>query len=190
MARVVCLWFLLQAHSLDCFASKPDDPFVGSVPKEVHRLMMEKGCSPIEAFYDREVYSPTFIYVSDLLSEGTAIFFTCEIDEPKKTENYKIVLVRKSYSNGVVRYSEFGDCPGEIYFREMPGGLSVRLDQDIGRLKYNLWEDTRKYKWVDNALHPLSVDSQRSYWLLEERYAGVGYGFFCVNGKWYNVSYD
>ena len=190
MIRVICLFFLLyRGLSFGCAASENvGDRFIGSVPKEIYQLMVEKECSPIKGFYDRDIYFPAFVYASSMFNGDTAIIFACEIKGPIADDRYKIVLVRKSYSEKGVVYSDFEDCESEIYFKSMPGGLSLRALQEPLSLDYNLWEHTRNFIWD----RTLSLDdiSEKVPWIIEERYEGVGYGLFCVEGNWYNVSYD
>ena len=189
MIRDIYLALFLLVFSFGCVATeKLNDRFVGSVPKEIYQLMGEKKCSPIEGFYDRDIYFPAFVYVRGLFNGNTAIIFACEINAPIADGRYKVVLVRKSYSENGVVYSDFEDCKNEIYFRSMPGGLSVRVLQEPLSLDYNLWEHTRNYVWNQTLSH---VDiSDNVSWIIDERYEAVGYGLFCVEGDWYNVSYD
>ena len=51
---------------------------------------------------------------------------------------------------------------------------------------YNLWEDTRKYRWTE----PKTLFEDNPSWIIDERAEGVGYGLFCVGNNWYNVAYD
>lgn len=189
MIRTAFLFLVLLKLSFGCIASdEVGKQFIGSVPKEVYRLMLERECSPIEGFYDRYITLPPFIYSSHLLNGGDAIFFACEIDNPVTDDRYKIVLVKKSYSDNGVVYSDYEECESEIYLRSMPGGLSMRLLDGPLDLDYNLWEYTKNYTW-DQKL-PLPDISEKVSWLIEEHYGGTGYGFFCAEGNWYNVAYD
>lgn len=189
MIRTACLFLVLLQLSFGCIASdEVSKQFIGSVPKEVYRLMLERECSPIEGFYDRYITLPPFVYHSHLFDGDGAIIFVCEIDEPVADDRYKIVLVRKSYSDNGVVYSDYEECDSEIYFRNMPGGLSIRLPDGPLELDYNLWEHSKNYIWDQTQL-PSDI-SEGVPWLIEEWYGGAGSGLFCAEGNWYNVAYD
>ena len=189
MIRATSALLFLLKLSLSCVASaEVSDSFVGSVPKKFYQLMLEKECSPIKGFYDRDINQPAFVYHSRLFNGDDAIIFACEINEPVTDDRYKIVLIKKSYSDHGVVYSDFEKCENEIFFRSMPGGLAIRLLQGPLELDYNLWKHTKNYIW-DRTL-PNPVISEKVSWLIEERYEGTGYGFFCAEGNWYNVTYD
>lgn len=190
MIRTACLFLVLLKLSFGCLASDGvSKQFIGGVPKEVYQLMRQRECSPIEGFYDRYITLPPFVYYSYLLNDGSnAIFFACEIDKPVTDDRYKIVLVRKSYFDNGVVYSDYDECESEIYFRSMPGGLSIRLLNGPLKLDYNLWEHTKNYTWDQKRPHP--DIGEKVSWLIEEHYGGTGYGFFCFEGDWYNVAYD
>jgi len=189
---VVRVIFLLFALSPSFGQATSEGRFAGNVPKEVYQLMKQRECRPIEGFYDRDINSPSFIYVSGLFGTSTAIFFACKSDIPITRGKYKIVLMKKNITKDGVTYSDFEDCPNEIHYENMPGGLSLRVrlnDKKLVLDDYNLWENTKKYIWNnENLLHIHTEDMP--LWVLDERREGVGYGFFCVKGKWYNLSYD
>ena len=189
MTRVICGFTIFALLTIDilAFGAERGD-FTGNVPREVNQLMREKRCAPIKDFYARVVASPPFLYISRLFDGDTAIVFACEIINPTSDDRYKIVFVRKSYTGTGAVYSDYEKCVSEIYFRSMPGGLSVRLNQESLPQDHNLWANTRNYVSRDSNLD-LSLD-QSPHWLLDERAASVGYGLFCANGEWYNVAYD
>ena len=189
MIRIACSFLVLLQLCYGCVASdKVSEEYIGSVPREVTRLMKEKECSPIEGFYDRDINLPAFVYNGRLFDGDEAIIFVCEINEPVADDRYKIVLIKKSYSDHGVVYSDYAECESEIYFRNMPGGLSLRQIRGPLKLDYNLWEHTKNYTWDQKLPHPDIIE--RVSWLIEERYEGTGYGFFCAEGNWYNVAYD
>ena len=149
-----------------------------AVPKEIYSLMKAKECSPISGFYDRSVYAPPFVYKTN----SPEVFFACQIDNAKTEDRYKIViqLTRQSV------YSDFQKCPSEIFFREMPGGLSLNFNVGDLKQRLNLWQDTRRYRRTENIDIP---PEHKPQWLLDALHDGVGVGFVCADGHWYNVVY-
>ena len=189
MVRTVVLFLVMFfSHFHGEAFGAPRDSFVGSVPLEIYKLMKNKHCSPIRGFYDRHIFSPPFAYANGLPG-GDAVFFVCQVDNPTVEEKYKMVIMKKQRLKRKITYSDFEECPSEIYFEHMPGGLSIVRKPDIPPLPYNPWKDTIRDVWKKNER--LDVDGGDSpSWIIDERAEGVGYGFFCTGNEWYHVAYD
>ena len=188
MIRSAIVLLLLLLHFHNEVVAEIKDRFIGNVPLEIYQLMKKKQCSPIEGFYDRIIISPSFIYVDKLL-DGNIIFFVCQIDNSMVDRKYKMVIIREDYSNNKIMFLDFENCPNEIYFEHIPGGLSIIRNPDISSFDYNRWMDTRKNIW--RGKNKLNIDiGDNPSWIINERAEGVGYGFFCVDNEWYHVSYD
>lgn len=154
-----------------------DEPCVVSIPEEICKLMEQKECSPIKKFYSRDLtIFPPFIYAEHLLAgHADLIVFACEMHKPTKSGRYKIVLMKKSFSkdNQNYIYSNFEECPNEIYFRDMPGGLSVHSN----------------IRPSDSTVPQDISTHENTFWHLKERAEGVGTGFFCSQGDWHREFY-
>tara|TARA_B100000767_G_scaffold254099_1_gene259207 strand:- start:423 stop:989 length:567 start_codon:yes stop_codon:yes gene_type:complete len=188
MIRLTFLIFSFSILSAGCNAAEHTyDKYAGAVPKEIYSLMKARECSPISRFYDGSIYAPSFVYNTSLFKKARAIFFACQLDNPKTEDKYKIVIVEKMITTGGVKYSDFRECPSEILYRKMPGGLSLNFNESDLKRESNLWEDTRRYRFTENINIP---SDQSPQWLLDERRDGTGYGFFCAENQWYNIAYD
>jgi len=188
MIRASYLFLLLGCFLNVAKSEEMGVQFTGNVPKEIARLMLEKDCSPIEKFYDRDVRLPPFVYHDSLFDGETAIIFACEIDNSDTDDKFQIVLIRKKYSDNGLVYSDFADCSSEIKFRHMPGGLTISSMTSPLEFDYNFWENTKSYIW-DQAKPKDAINGVS--WMIEERQrGGVGYGLFCFRGDWYNISFD
>ena len=194
MSRVA--WLMLLASLPVSAASAADeagDAFVGSVPQELHQLMAERQCSPIKGFYARPhtIVEPPFGYGFGVLGGDTLVFFACELDSPKASSRYMIVLLRRSYSAGSGRtYLDLGICPSEIHFDNyMPYGLSLGYPlPSMEGVPYYSWQDTRPgLRKAKEANLADVVDS--ATWFLNDGIAGAGTAFFCLDGAWHYIPY-
>ena len=68
--------------------------------------------------------------------------------------------------------------------------LNEELREQFLLLDPNLYEDSKNNVW-NSRRAKITVGEKAPSWVLEERQeGGVGYGLFCTDGDWYNVSYD
>ncbi|MDQ7048293.1 MAG: hypothetical protein Q9M92_01635 [Enterobacterales bacterium] len=170
------------------FTAEADPLFTGEVPQLLYNKMVEANCKPIEKFYARDVYKPSFIFPNSFNEYSDPAIFTCEELRVTSDSRYKIVVLNNEMVEGRYQYKPINSCKSEILFVEMPGGLSIKKITVNSINDINLWSNTRKYiVKKERALLPLKGSEVD---VILESVDGVSYGLFCYGGLWYNFLFD
>ncbi len=170
------------------FASGAEPLYTGEVPQLLYRKMVDAHCKPIEKFYARDVYKPSFIFPNSFNEYSNLAIFACEELSDTSESRYKIVVLNNEMIEGKYQYKPINSCKSEIPFTDMPGGLSVKKITVNSIDDINLWSNTRKYiVKKEPALLPLKGSEVD---VILESVDGISYGLFCYRGLWYNFSFD
>ena len=158
------------------------EAFIGSVPLTIHGLMKERGCFPIPEFYAREVYRPPFVVNHSI----SLTAFVCQIGIPKDDYQYKLVVGHSRRVANGMEFRPLKECPSEILFRGMPGGLAISVHSRRSSQNYNLMDDAKKES------HPKQGVSLKSSWSIDlhaNPNREAEHGYFCRGGQWHHVPY-
>ena len=113
--------------------------------------------------------------------------FACKNTNSVENSKFKVVVLKLS-SGQMSKYEKVGNCPSEIPFDVMPGGLILKQYGLTENSKFNQWENARKGIWITEKTPIGYID--KSVVAIHESIGGERVILFCVSGAWNYIAFD
>jgi hypothetical protein len=143
---------------------------VNIMPRELVEFGAQKGCGPVEDFFDVEgMINPPYVYGYLPGAKDKSAVFWCQILEKGERRFVLLLMVKAESVHGSKQ------CPRQIRWHNRPKGLDLYKNprESLAEFVYLDAPDQkgpRDVRLTDNAIRSV--------------YDGVGSVFYCYKGRW------
>jgi hypothetical protein len=137
------------------------------MPQELVQDASKEQCGQVANFYKRPgMFGPPYAYLSGKEGDEISVAFWCEKTGGAAT--YLLIVRNRSDR------SPFARCPDSIETKDLPGGLSIRVERELMLDTFMTLKKPSKRGPGVRASKPLIVGE----------YDGVSERFYCHEGEW------